>query len=267
MKRFLKGIAVGIGGIAPGLSGSVMLVIFGLYEKTVEAIGTIFKRLKKNIIFLVPLFAGFGVGILLFSKVVDYLLKHYEIYTRFAFFGLVLGTIPLFYKEVKKKDFKNKNYFLILGAFLLGILLFTFNDNLFPTVTNPNFIQSMILGIAVACSTIIPGVDSATILSAFGLYELYVESVASFNLNVLIPAGVGLGVGALVVSYFINKLIKKHYSLTFSVIFGLFLSIIPSVLNEKCVLAFDFKSLIAIIFCIIGFVASYFFGKLKKDDV
>ena len=30
MKNFLKGIIVGIGGIAPGLSGSVLLVILGL---------------------------------------------------------------------------------------------------------------------------------------------------------------------------------------------------------------------------------------------
>ena len=61
MANFLKGIIVGIGGIAPGLSGSVLLVIFGLYQKTINAIGTIFKDFKKNLMFLIPLFAGFGV--------------------------------------------------------------------------------------------------------------------------------------------------------------------------------------------------------------
>ena len=60
--NFLKGIIVGIGGVAPGLSGSVLLVIFGLYQKTINAIGTIFKDFKKNVCFLVPLFLGFGVG-------------------------------------------------------------------------------------------------------------------------------------------------------------------------------------------------------------
>ena len=53
MINFLKGIIVGIGGIAPGLSGSVLLVIFGLYQKTIKAIGTLFKDLKKNLMFLV----------------------------------------------------------------------------------------------------------------------------------------------------------------------------------------------------------------------
>lgn len=37
MITFLKGLIVGIGGIAPGLSGSVLLVIFGLYQKTINA--------------------------------------------------------------------------------------------------------------------------------------------------------------------------------------------------------------------------------------
>ena len=45
MINFLKGIIVGIGGIAPGLSGSVLLVILGLYQKTITAIG-VFDKLK-----------------------------------------------------------------------------------------------------------------------------------------------------------------------------------------------------------------------------
>jgi len=192
MGNFLKGIIVGIGGIAPGLSGSILLVILGLYKKTVEAIGTIFKNFKKNVLFLIPLFAGFGVGIVLFSKVVDYFITNFEMYTRFVFLGLVLGTIPLFYKEVKKKGFNKKYYIAIAITFILGLLLFFFNSNLFPQVTNPNIFQSALLGFSVAGSTIIPGVDSAVILSSLGMYEVYVSSVANMNLEVLIPAGFGL---------------------------------------------------------------------------
>ena len=100
LKNFLKGIVAGIGGIAPGLSGSVLLVILGLYEKTVHAVGTLFKNFKENIKFLLPLLAGLGIGILLFSKVVDFLLVNFAFQTRYAFLGLIVGTIPLFYREV-----------------------------------------------------------------------------------------------------------------------------------------------------------------------
>lgn len=265
MLNFLKGIIVGIGGIAPGLSGSVLLVILGLYQKTIDAIGTIFKNFKKNVIFLFPLFLGFGVGVILFSKVVDFLLENYEMYTRFAFLGLVLGTIPLFYKEVKKEGFSKKYYILIAIAAIAGFSLFYFNKNLFPTITNPNIFQSVLLGVAVAGSSIVPGVDSAVILSSLGLYELYVGSLADFNLQVLIPAGVGLVIGALVISFLINKLIKRFYTGTFSIIFGLFLSIIPNVLNSSCTLGWNINSVISIFILIISFGVSFFLGDVKAN--
>lgn len=265
MRNFLKGIIVGIGGIAPGLSGSVLLVIFGLYQKTVNAIGTLFKDFKKNILFLIPLFLGFGVGVIIFSKIVDYFLNNFEMYTRFAFLGLVIGTIPLFYKEVKKEGFDKKYYILIIAAAICGFSLFFVNKDFFPQVTNPNLFQSVILGVAVAGSSIVPGVDSAVILSSLGLYELYVSSLASLNFSILIPAGVGLVVGALVISFIINKLIKRFYTATFSIIFGLFLSIIPNVLNESCKIGFNAQSVIAIIIAIIGFGISYFLGDIKGN--
>ncbi len=265
MERFFKGIIAGIGGIAPGLSGSVLLVILGLYQKTITAIGTLFKNFKQNVIFLFPLFLGFGVGAILFSKIVNFLLINYEMQTRFAFLGLVLGTIPLFYKEVKKEGFHKKYYLFILFAALAGLALFSFNKNLFPVVTDPNIIQSVFLGVAVAGSSIVPGVDSAVILSALGLYELYVSSLANFNLAVLIPAGFGLVGGALVISFIINQLIKRFYTGTFSIIFGLFLSIIPSVLNESCVIGFNFQTFLSFFILLCGFGVSYFLGDIEKN--
>ena len=52
--------------------------------------------------------------------------------TRFAFLGLVLGTIPLFYKEVKKHGFNNKYYIVILISAIIGITIFNINKELFP---------------------------------------------------------------------------------------------------------------------------------------
>ena len=266
MLNFLKGIVVGIGGIAPGLSGSVLLVIFGLYQKTINAIGTLFKKFKENFLFLAPLFLGFGVGVLLFSKVVNFLLTNYEAQTRFAFLGLVLGTIPLFYKEVKKEGFSKKYYIYIIVAAICGFALFFFNGNLFPTVVNPNIFQSFMLGVAVAGSSIIPGVDSAVILSSLGLYELYVSSIATLNFPVLIPAACGLGLGALDISFVMSKLIKKFYTATFSIIFGLFLSIIPNVLNESCHLGFNLSSVVSILLVVIGFGVSYYLGDIEGNN-
>lgn len=272
MVNFFKGIIVGIGGIAPGLSGSVLLVIFGLYQKTVDAIGTLFKNFKKNLCFLIPLFVGFGIGALLFSVIVDFLLENVEFQTRYAFLGLIVGTVPLFYKEMKKEGFHKKYYIVIGIAALAGCLVFYGNNNLFPQITDPTFFQSMLMGVAVAGSFIVPGVDSAAILSSLGLYELFVGSIArlaEFDLEVLrilIPAGIGLAIGALLISFVMSKLIKHFYTMTFSVIFGLFLSIIPSVLNESCTLTDGAHIAMAALCTVLGFIVSFYLEDIKNNN-
>src|SRR5699024_10704240 len=137
--------------------------------------------------------------------------------------------------------------------------------NLFPAITNPNIIQSVFLGVAVAGSSIVPGVDSAVILSSLGLYELYVSSIAYFDLAVLIPADFGLVIGVLLISFIMNKLISRFYSVTLSIIYGLFLSIITNVLNESCVIGFNENTLISFMILIIGFTVSYFLGNIEGN--
>lgn len=266
MKEYLKGILCGIGGVIPGLSGSVLLVIFGLYEKTIAAIGTLFKDFKRNILFLIPLLLGFATGIVAFSKVIDLALENFEVVTRFIFFGLILGTLPTFLKEVKKYGFKKRYYINTLIAILVGIFLFYVNADLFPKIARPDLISSFMIGCIVALASIVPGLDSASTLSALGLYEAYVKALASLDFSVLIPAAIGLGLSALVLSYLMHKLLEKHYTATFATIFGLFLCMAPKVLTAQClaVLSFD-VSLVGYLLCIvIGFIVSTYFGDMEK---
>lgn len=267
MINFLKGIIVGLGGVAPGLSGSVLLIIFGLYQKTLETLATLFKDFKKNMQFLAPLLLGMGVGVLLFSKLLNFFLTNYEVPTRFAFLGLILGTVPLFYKEVKKNGFSDKYYIVIGIAAIFGFMLFTFNPNGFPQVTNPTLLQSILLGVAVAATAIIPGVDPAVLLSTLGFYEMYVSSLASVNLQVLLPMVLGLAIGAVLISFIMTYLLKHYYTISYSIIFGIFLTMIPNMLTENCLLGFNISSLISIIVMLIGFMISFYLGDIDGNNL
>ena len=266
LKNFLKGIVAGIGGVAPGLSGSVLLVILGLYEQTIHALGTLFKNFKKNMCFLIPLAAGMAVGVLGFSKIVDFCLNTFEFQTRFLFLGLILGAVPLFHREVRKKGFRIRHYLIIIVAAALGFFLFGFNQHLFPQIADPNLGQSALLGVAVAGSSVVPGVDSAAILSALGLYELYLSSLAELDMQILLPALGGLILGALAISAIINLLIKKAYTVTFSVVFGLFLSVIPSVLNDACAVTTAAEGLMALGCILVGCLASWYLGDVRDNN-
>lgn len=266
IKNYLKGIVVGFGGILPGLSGSVLLIVFGLYKEVINAFGTLNSNFKKNIKFLLPICLGMISGVLLFSKFIDFLLNEYELQTRFMFLGLVLGTLPLFYKEVKKDGFSNKYYLYILIFFVVG-RIFIMSSSINSQIDNLNVFSSIILGVIVAGSSIIPGIDTTVILSSCGLYEAYVGALSGIDLIILLPMLVGLIIGLILISKLMNLLVKWHYTLTFSIIFGLFISIIPSVLPNNFLLGLNFKSFFAIILMIIGFFVSYLLGKLNINDV
>lgn len=281
VKTLLKGIVVGLGAITPGLSGSVLLVIFGLYQKALNAISTLFKNFKKNLIFLIPLALGIGSGMLIFSGIARYFLDNFEMQTRFTFLGLVVGTLPLFIREVTKekkaegKKFPKRYIFLILGATAAGLSLSYLGNVNFPQIESPTFLQSILLGLVVAASYIIPGVDSAVILNYFGMYNTWLNMLHLDNLKIdgfilkqALPTGIGLIIGVILISTLINFLLKRYYTITFSVIFGLFISIIPNLITASetpIALGFNNATIVSIILMFIGFAFSFFVSDLENN--
>ena len=266
MERFLKGIVVGIGGVAPGLSGSVLLIIFGLYRRTLEALGTLLTNFRKNIRLLLPLAAGMVTGVLLFSKVIDYLLRCHEVPTRFCFLGLILGTLPMVWQEVRREGFSWKYLLLTAAAAGLGLWFFTGDAGTFPQVTDPTLPQSVLLGVAVAATAIIPGVDPAVFLSTLGFYEMYVAALANLDMGILIPMAGGLAIGAVTISYGMSLLMRRFYTATYSVIFGIFLSMIPNMLTAECTLGFDGVSALSLGLMAAGFCLSFYLGDLEGNN-
>ena len=266
MDRFWKGIIVGIGGVSPGLSGSVLLIIFGLYQKTLDALGTLLTDFRSKVRFLLPLAAGMGTGVLLFSRLIDLLLRRYEMPTRFCFLGLILGTLPMVWKEVRRDGFRLRHLLLLVLSAALGTWFFAGNPGVFPQVTEPSLLQCLLLGVAVAATAIIPGVDPAVFLSTLGLYELYVSALAGLNLGLLIPMVVGLAVGAVAISFGMSRLFRYFYTASYSVIFGIFLSMIPNILSERCVLGTDRSSILSLFLMAAGFLLSFYLGDLEANN-
>ncbi len=262
MDRFLKGIIVGLGGVAPGLSG---MIIFGLYQKTLEALGGLLANFKKNVRFLLPLVAGMFLGVLLFSRVIDFCLAEFEVPTRYCFLGLILGTLPMVWKEARKEGLPRPYYLLVALAALGGTWFFTVNPDGFPQVTDPTLMQSVLLGVAVAATAIIPGVDPAVFLSTLGFYEMYVHALASLELPILIPMVLGLAAGAVGISFVMSTLFKIAYTASYSVIFGIFLSMIPNMLTPECTLTASGESLAAVALMVLGFGISWFLGDLPGN--
>ena len=168
MKSFfidsLKGIALGAGAILPGISSGVLCVIFGIYEKLLDSILYFFKDIKKNFRFLLPIFIGIFVGVLIFSNFLQYFLITFPIQTNSIFIGLILGTIPSLLntlKEEKDKSITNFKYFLVfficfsigVGSVLLENSISTTN---IESIENVTFLYLMLSGFLMSVGIVVP---------------------------------------------------------------------------------------------------------------
>ena len=112
----LKGMAMGVAELVPGVSGGTIAFVTGIYEEFIQAINNVnldtFKTLKKkgfkvfwkklNGNFIVALFGGMLISIVSFSSLLKWLFEFHTIAIWSFFFGLVLASILIVGKEVKK---------------------------------------------------------------------------------------------------------------------------------------------------------------------
>ena len=221
--NMIKGIFIGAGAIVPGVSSGVLCVIFGIYEKLLDAVLNFFKDIKHNIKFLFPIALGVGIGVLLFSNILNYFLYEFPVQTKSIFIGLILGTIPSLIKEVNEKEtFKPQNVVYLLIALAIGMIT-VIVENQINIVSNGDKMSIMYLvmcGAIMSIGIVVPGVSSTIILMLLGVYSVYLQSVANLYLPVLIPLGIGLILGSIIVMKITKKLLETHYGKTFYSIIG-----------------------------------------------
>ncbi len=267
---FLVGVLAGSAMITPGVSGAVVTVILGVYDKMINALTNLFKDFKKNFTFLAILGTGIFVGAVWFSNVIMFLYERHEVVTKFAFIGLILGGIPFLFNEVKLKNDKI-NYVAMVITFVLSFTLWIFSKTIFELDLDANtssgvlsFINLFLAGLIYSVGKVIPGISGSFLLIIIGMYE-YVLSVMAhpitvglMEINKLIPFIIGLVVGIVVLLKLINYLLEKHYGSTYSIIIGFVLGSIPALIPS-----FDMASnlFVGLIIMIVGFVLSY---KLTK---
>ncbi|MDD2505563.1 MAG: DUF368 domain-containing protein [Bacilli bacterium] len=266
MINLLKGVIGGIGNIIPGLSGSALLVILGVYQKSIDAITEIvkFRNLKKNILFLIPIGIGIIIGTVLFGNVLLALLDKFPMQTSYAFVGFLIGTIPLLFKEANKNGFNYKFMIPLIITLFIGLSMVLLKEYQGTKVADLNFMEGNLLGFVLAGSTIIPGISGTVLLSMLGYYDYYLLAVSTVNIVALLPILLGLGLGALIFVFLISFLLKKYYGYTYYAVSGFCIATIPAVVRGS--LGFDFNTLISLIIALFACLVTINIGKKSSEN-
>lgn len=125
LKLFLVGVVGAATMIIPGISGSMTLMVLGYYNLVVtDAVGNIanFDLLSRNLNILIPFGLGCVIGIVVIAKIVEYLLKKFEIKTYFAIFGFVFASMIIVICQNIPQEFRV--WELLLGFVFMAIGFF-----------------------------------------------------------------------------------------------------------------------------------------------
>lgn len=263
IKLFIEGLIIGFGKIMPGVSGSVMAICFGVYERLICAISSI-KNFKKDFFFVFILSVSMFLSIILGSNIIKFLLSNYFLFTISYFIGMMIpGIFPLL-KEVKNEDLTFKRTMIAVILFFFLILLNVINitgENRVVTSSIHEFFSLFLCGLIDAASTIIPGISGSAILMLLGYYEEIISSLATIftfsSIKVLMPFFMGLIIGIISISKLITYLFREHRVLSFIliIVFAVF-SIFTLTTNVLKFISNFYEFIMFIIFLTLGFFTS-----------
>lgn len=278
------GFSIGLSVIVPGISGSAIAMIMKVYDKLMYAFSNIFKKFKACVVFLIPIIVGIVVGFGLGVILVKILLEAFPFITICFFVGLMIGTYPILFKEIKGETLKVNKVLLFVAGVIIPLIfsavsLLSGADNSLANLNFLHYLLFFVIGILISLTQLIPGLSATVLLMIFGYYSALMENIGfellgNFELLlVYVALFVGFVVGVLLFSKIINKLLETQRKPFFFVICGLSVGSVVSVfLGSDCMeiykswttKAMITDMLIGLAFLLLGFAGSFSLYLLDK---
>lgn len=240
------GFSIGLSVIVPGISGSTIAIIMKVYDKMMYAFSNLFKKFKVCFLFLLPIGVGIVLGFALGFLLVKLLLDLFPFITICFFVGLMIGTFPILFKEIKGEKPKTNGKLLFAAGILIPLLIILLStlvggDKALVNLSVGNYILFVIIGVLISLTQIIPGLSATVLLMMFGYYTAILNGIGSEMLKdfklmlVYICLVIGFVIGILMFSKVINFLLEKKRRMFFYTICGLSIgSVISVFLGNEC---------------------------------
>lgn len=262
--RVLCGFCLGISVFAPGISGSIMAIIMGIYDKLLDIASNPFKNFKNNFRFLFPLGIGALISLVLFILVFSYLFDTYEKAVFMLFIGLIVGNLPTVYKEARKSKFK---WYYVLGtvaAFAVSLVVGIMSEGtgeMQVARENTGLMYIALSGALAGFSSLVPGMSVSMILIVMGVYDYLIASAKSLDIVTIAVVGIAFVLSMVLSSKLIKFIFSKFSGMAHFMVLGF---LIGSVSGIFFTLPKDGSNLAGVIMLAIGLTISLMFVYLGK---
>lgn len=249
MLALLLGVFIGLAVIIPGISGSTVAIIFGMYASLLYALGNILNDFKRCILYLIPIGIGAAIGFLGGFLVIQRVFEKYMFMLVCLFAGLMVGAVPALTSEIKGEKRTPARLSLmgvgVIIPILVGVVSIILgsasgeSEATFTSFPPYLFLLYLPLGVAVAATQIIPGLSATAILMACGQFKPILNSLhLDYILENPVVIGLylclvgGFGAGIILISRLFSKIIEKRRAPAFFFVVGLsFGSILSMFIN------------------------------------
>ncbi|HEY9221418.1 MAG TPA: DUF368 domain-containing protein [Lutibacter sp.] len=248
---FIKGLSMGLANKVPGVSGGMVSFVFGFYEELIYSFRKInykaflllingrFKSFYDyvNGTFLLLVMGGSVFSYFSVSLLLDYLLRHYELYVWSAFFGMIIGSIYYISKDFN--DWSRSNIISMVIGIAIGIAI----SFMSPAKENDNLWFVFFCGIVGVIGMTLPGLSGSFILILMGNYVLllvdsvtmlyktiidvftgdfsFMDSASRIRyLKIIAVFTLGSGFGLVVISHILGYVLKRWHQIVTSLIIG-----------------------------------------------
>ena len=218
------------------------MVSMGIYDKLIHCITHLFSEFKKSLQFLIPIFIGIGIAVVVVPFGIEFLFANYPFQTNLLFIGLIIGGLPAVWKKVKGNSVRVGHiiacvmfFVLVAGLALVGETEGTAADLSFSLMS---VIKLFGVGIVASATMVIPGVSGSMMLLLLGYYHPILETITNFikaalafdingifaGVGVLMPFGIGVVVGIFAIAKLIEIIFVKFPLYAYWAIIGLIVS-------------------------------------------
>jgi putative membrane protein len=261
---FLYGLLFGFGSPVPGVSAGTMAIMLNVYDKFFSSINI--DAAKKNFISIITFLLGWAIGLFGISSIMMFLFYYHRQIISFIFIGLILGCVPMIYKKATAEKTRLKNVALSFVAFGFMAFVAFFGDDMAannnleqmggitPALLAWVFFASFVSSKAM----LIPGVGGSLMMLVFGIYTVYIESVASLNALLLAIFGssmvLGVLAGILITKKMLEKFSQTLYCAILGFVLGSILFLFPSV-------GLDINTAVAVSWGAVCFIFAFWLSK------
>lgn len=230
----IRGMAMGIAELVPGVSGGTIAFVTGIYDELVRSLAglgpaslVVWRRRgfatfwgEHNLTFLAVLGLGMVISVVVFARLMEFLLDQVPTLVWAFFFGLIAASVVHIGRQLELKP--------LLGCGAVGLVLAALVLQLGVRDGGAPLWMFFVGGVLAVSAWLLPAVSGSFLLLALGLYEPVLRAFNAGDWLIPLVLAAGCAVGLLAFAKALHWLMQRFWDPVLALLTGFMAGSLPT---------------------------------------